>query len=115
MNIANYNELKWGLEELASKEEQLRLWCGLGNDSGEISSLSEASCSVFNFDVDRILSGKEAAFNLPNEVISRLIELRKQLKLVPNELSAKEQVEDPAMKTIRRLSYEIIEKLSAGE
>lgn len=115
MSSANYNELKWGLEELASKEEQLRLWCGLGNDAGEISSLSEARCSVFNFDVDRILSGKEATFNLPSEVVSRLIELRKQLKLVPNELSAREQVEDPAMDPVRRLSYEIMEKLSAGD
>lgn len=44
MTSANYNELRWGLEELVSEEEQIRLWCGVGNESNEVSSLSEAGC-----------------------------------------------------------------------
>jgi hypothetical protein len=115
MNCANYNELKWGLEELANKEEQLRLWCNVGNESGEISSLTEASCSVFNFDVDRILEGKQAAFTLTEEVTSLLTELRNQLKQVASERSAREQVEDPAMETARMMSRNILKKLNYGK
>ena len=115
MISANYNELKWGLEELSNKEEQLRLWCGVANESNEISSLSEASCSVFNYDVERILSNKQASFSLPIENVSLLRELSKKLKAIPSGLSPLEQVEHPEMEEVRRLASDLLAQLHREE
>ena len=108
MNSANYNELKWGLEELASKEDQIRLWCNVGNDSNEISSLTEATCIVFNLNVERILENKNAAFDLPNEAISLLMDLSKKLEFVPEDISPEKQVEHPVMDEVRTIAKKLL-------
>ena len=109
---ANYNELIWGLEELASEEEQIRLWCGVGNESNEVSSLSEAGCSVFNFDVERILDDEQASFSLSVDVVLLLKELRKNLNLVPNGTCPKDQIEHPKMEVVRCIAHQILVKLN---
>lgn len=113
MTSANYNELKWGLEELSSKQEQLRLWRA-GSESNEVSSLGEVTCSVFNYDVDRILGNEQASFSLPAETISLLKELRYRLKLVPKDVSPTEQIEHHEMLEVRRLASTLLKQLNTA-
>jgi len=113
MTNANYNELIWGLEELASKELQLRLWCGFENNSNEISSLSEVRCSIFNYDVSRILDGQLAFFRLSEKSVSKLRELRKMLKSIPSNVAPVEQVEHNNMPEIRTLAEALVGELKA--
>lgn len=115
MISANYNDLKWGLEEFSSKDEQLRLWCNIANEKREISSLDEACCSVFNYDVTRLLDGQKADFDLPDKIITLLRALHKKIRLIPSGLSPVEQVEHPEMDEVRRIASELLSKIDWDE
>ncbi|MCG8449055.1 MAG: hypothetical protein MI725_05685 [Pirellulales bacterium] len=103
----NRESVVWALEELASREEQERLWLSDGS-SGEVSSFTEAICGVFDDGgVSRALDSNQ----LPNELATRFRDLSKYVDKIPQNAHPQEQIDHPAMKEIVRLSQELMELL----
>lgn len=104
----------WGLEELASLEEQNRLW--IGNSTEEMSTYEEAVCHVFDdsglgAELDSLEKRKryQAEFlNLTNELrsVTRGSTLR---NLPPTEL-----IETKEMEVIRSLSKKLLDYVGTG-
>ena len=113
MNV-NFIEFRYGLLELADKNEQIRLWAHADNDTGEFSSLEEVRSSVFNVDVQKNLDNKKASFSLSEDVILMLKDLRAKIDGLPEELSPMEIIEHPSMQQVREISQKIIKHLVAS-
>lgn len=98
----------WALRELASREEQERLWLSDGT-SGEVSSLTEASCGVFDDGgVARLLDMD----GFPSEIASLFKALLMCIKRVPHNAPPREQISHPSMEDVRRISRDLIDLLS---
>ncbi len=108
MTIINQQLAVWGLEELASREEQERLWLANGS-TDEMSSFEEVICSVFDDSgVSRALdSGKLSA-----QLADKFRSLSKLIDKVPQNVPPQQQIDHPAMKAISEIALELKEMLT---
>lgn len=103
----NLDVLRWSLEELASVDEQRRLW--LGRAKGEMSSFEEACCGVF--DDSRLGLALERGGlreRYGAEVADRFERLSVLTGKVPLDLWPDEQIDLPVMAEIRSLAQAIL-------
>tara|TARA_R110002124_G_scaffold82445_2_gene216412 strand:- start:3143 stop:3472 length:330 start_codon:yes stop_codon:yes gene_type:complete len=104
MNIQN---LIWGLEELADREFQERVW--LGKSEGEMSSFEEAVCSTFDdTGLSIILNSGRGGEQIPTELREKAIQLRHLIKRVPNDGIQLDIINHPAMKAVRSIAEEML-------
>lgn len=96
----------WALEELSSRDDQVRLWLSDGS-SGEVSSFAEAICGVFDGGVSKELESEKVAANLK----SSFGRLRALVATIPTDIPPQELIDHPKMEDIRRLSLELIQQL----
>ena len=100
--------LRWCLEELASIEEQRRLW--LGNAPGEMSTFDEAGCGVF--DDSGVTRGIRNGFMLDrygSEIVNQFESLSALIRKLPPGLKPDEEIEHPIMGQIRATAKRILE------
>ena len=108
MSAINKQSVVWALKELASREEQERLWLSDGS-SGRVSSFIEAICGVYDDGgVSRALNSN----GLPIELATRFKDLSMSIDKVPQEVPPQEQIDHPAMIEIIRLSKELLELIA---
>jgi len=98
----------WALEELASRDEQERLWLSDGS-SGEVSSFTEAICGVFD---DGGVSRAIDSGNLSGELAGKFKALETSIRTIPEDVHPKQQIDHPAMKDIAKLSEELLKLLA---
>ncbi len=111
MSAINKQVVIWALDELASRAEQERLWLSDGS-SGEVSSLTEAICGVFD---DGGVSRALDSNSLPDEFAMRFRALSNYLDKIPEDVHPREQIDHPAMEDVVKVSQELKEMLSNHE
>ena len=107
MEAINRRSVIWGLEQLASRSEQERLWLSDGS-SGEVSSFTESICGVFD---DGGVSRALDTNKLPHSLAAKFRELSKYIDLVPQNVSPQIQIDHPAVAKIAKISLELKEIL----
>jgi Lon protease-like protein len=102
--------LRWSLEELASKEEQERLW--LGRNKDEISSFEEARCGVFDdAGLTRAIDSGFLADNYSEAFCGKVDELHRSVKSIPDNSKPEDVLNHPEMERIRCLATALLEML----
>ena len=102
--------VKWGLEELASRKEQERLWLSDGS-SGEVSSFTEVICQIFDGGVTSELdSGKIA-----EPIFALFRKLDALAKKIPEDDLPQEIIDHPLMTDVRAISSELLEELRSTD
>ena len=100
--------LRWCLEELASLEEQKRLW--LGNSPGEMSTFEEAWCGVFNdAGVRRAIENGFMLDCYGSEIVDQFEYLGALLRKVPLDLKPSDQINLPILDEIRSAAKQLLE------
>jgi len=92
----------WALEELADRNEQVRLWLSDGS-SGEVSSFDEVVSQVFESDVDRAMGRNE----FPEPLLQLFIRLRTLIQKVPSNLAPRDLIGHPLMDAVRDTAQQI--------
>lgn len=106
--IVNIDVARWSLEELASIEEQKRLW--LGASTGEMSSFEEACCGVFDDSgVTRALDKGFLLQNYGSEIVGQFESLNASIQKVPSNLKPSDLIDLPLMDEIRSKAKLILE------
>jgi len=110
----NVQGVIWGLEELANKAEQERLWLSDGKDGREVSSFDEAFCCTFDdTGLSSLLDKGEVSERIPPAQIESLKHLSVLLKSIPSHLGPRDEIDHPVMIEIRKLAAEIMANLRA--
>jgi hypothetical protein len=97
-----------GLQELASRAEQERLWTGL--TPGVMASFVETACFVFSYP----LLGAEMESGLISERYGAMVgekteQLLKLVRNFPQGLSPLDQINHPMMEEIRAVAHELLD------
>jgi hypothetical protein len=109
--MINRDVLRWCIEELASRDEQERLW--LGRSQNEMSSFEEAVCGVFDDSgLTRAFESGYLEKNYSDEFCGKVNELHRAIHSVPEKLRPQEIIDHPRMEKIRILAREMLEMLS---
>ncbi|MBC8327158.1 MAG: hypothetical protein H8E31_00240 [Planctomycetes bacterium] len=78
----NWRIVRWNLEELASREEQERVW--LGHSDKEMSSIEEAACGLLDDSgLAQALDDGDLEDCFSREFLDAIQELRRALKALP--------------------------------
>lgn len=109
--MINRDVLRWCLEELASREEQERLW--LGRSQSEMSSFEEAVCGVFDDSgLTRTIESGYLEKNYSNQFCRKVNALHLAIHSMPEKLRPQEIIDHPGMEKVRILAREMLEMLS---
>lgn len=102
--------LRGGLQELASREVQERLWVQGNGD--EMSSFTEAICSVFDdAGVSRAMDSGVLQTYFSPEFCSKMRDLDRLVGVVPEDAAPEEVIASPEMERIRTLARRLLEIL----
>jgi len=105
--MINEQTALWCLEELANRDEQERLW--LGRTKGEMSSLEEAWCGLFDdAGISRALESGYMRKKFSVEFCQKLELLRDVLRQLPEMSPPQIVIEHPKMEEVRRLAADLI-------
>ncbi len=100
------------LEELSSKERQMKLWL---SDSNDFSSFTEAICGVFDdAGLSRALDKGYAEKNFSSNLLLKFRQLNHAVGQVPEDLAPLEIIEHLHMEKVRILATEILALLNKG-
>ena len=103
----NLNTLIWSLEELADKEEQLRLWTG--DKLGEMGSFEESVSGIFDDSgLARLLDKGVSLDHLSRQAFEQAIVLRVATKKVPRSKSVVELIESLEMDDVRKQAKKLL-------
>ena len=109
MNIQN---IIWGLEELADRDFQERVW--LGNSENEMSSFTEAVCTTFDdTGLSVALASKNENGQISTEFREKAIHLRRLLKDIDESLGPRAIITHPKMAKVRDAAKEMLRILNA--
>lgn len=101
----------YGLEQLANRATQERLWLSDGT-SGEVSSYDEVIYKIFgNSGVRRSLERDE----LPPDLTILFSRLNRLLKKIPQDIAPLEIMDHPLMKDVKQVSMDLLSKLCEFE
>ena len=106
--MIDHKMLLWRLEELASEEQQEKLW--LHGNENQMSSFTEAICGVF--DDARLTRALETGYlenNFSRELCQKVEKLNQLINLVPEDLPPEKIIKHSKMNAIRALSGELLD------
>ena len=103
----NFNTLIWALEELANKQEQLRLWTG--QVQGQVGSFEESVSGVFDDSgLARLIDSGDPQGLLSREAMTQAILLRRVTRRVQLSVAPFELVESLEMNLVRTHANELL-------
>lgn len=108
--MINFNHVLWGLEELADRKQQERLW--LDRSIEQASTFEEAVSQTFDdTGLAELLDSTDKKDALPIQLITLLLKLRSELTKIDTEQTLAEIVGDPKMEIVRELSSKAIDAI----
>lgn len=100
--------LRWRLEELASLEEQKRLW--LGASVREMSTFEEACCGIFDdAGVTRAIENGFMLDRYGSEIVNQFESLDALIQKVPLDLNDNDLISLPILDEIRAAAKHLLE------
>ena len=110
----NIEGVIWGMEELADKAEQERLWLSDGREGRAASSLDEAMCCTFDdTGLSILIENGRGSERIPPAQIESLKQLLSLCKSIPSHLTPRETIDHPVMNEVRKLAAVVLANLRA--